>query len=356
LRHAVVREPRFSWTPNSLRSGFVLMRKAILLLVSGWILLFAFGDGRLDAQLNRAAYQPRSQEPQRPYSYDEEEVLFENVAAGVKLAGTLTIPRSSGRHPAILLIAGGAPLKRDCESLGNHKIFLVLADYLTNHGVIVLRYDKRGVGGSTGNHMTATLADFTADARAGLEFLKGHHRVAPESIGLLGHSEGGLIGPALACESGDVAYMILLSSPGVRYEANMYSQLTLKARARNLGPEPLKEKLAAYRSLVALAQQRGNDRERREAVVEVLIRLNSPDPEISALYFLGGHFRSLLDYDPVPAIRKCKCPVLALHGSKDLVVAPLENLNSIDSSLRAGGNRNCSIKMLGSVSKLAFSC
>ncbi|GAF79608.1 unnamed protein product, partial [marine sediment metagenome] len=142
----------------------------------------------------------RPQEPKKPYPYIEEEVTYENEKAGIKLAGTLTIPRSEGPFPAVILITGSGGQDRN-ETVFGHRPFLVLADYLTRKGIAVLRVDDRGVGGSTGNLLEATSEDFAGDVLTGVNYLKSRKEVNPKKIGLIGHSEGGIIAPIAAVRS-----------------------------------------------------------------------------------------------------------------------------------------------------------
>jgi hypothetical protein len=153
----------------------------------------------------------RPQEPKKPYPYRAEEVSYENRAAGVKFAGTLTLPPGKGPFPAALLVTGAGPQDRD-ETVFGHKPFLVLADYLTRRGIAVLRVDDRGVGGSTGNTLQSTTDDFCGDALAGVAFLKARTEINPHEIGLVGHSEGGLIAPLVASRSVE-AYWSLKMPP-----------------------------------------------------------------------------------------------------------------------------------------------
>src|SRR5207244_1983395 len=148
-------------------------------------------------------------------------VSYENSRAGVKLAGTLTRPQGDDPFPAVLLIAGSGPHTRNEEVLG-HKIFLVLADYLTRRGMVVLRADKRGVGKSTGMYEEATSADFADDALAGVDYLKARKEVDPRKIGLIGPSEGGLVAPMVAARSKDVAFLVLMAGTGVSGEEILY--------------------------------------------------------------------------------------------------------------------------------------
>jgi hypothetical protein len=136
--------------------------------------------------------------------YLQRDVHFDNLAAHNQLAGTLSLPRGEGPFPAVVLISGTGQNTRD-EDVWGHKVFSVLADALTREGLAVLRYDKRGVGGSSGNYDAATTADFTSDAEAAVTWLKTQSQIDANRIGVLGHSEGGIIAPtvaaALACRS-----------------------------------------------------------------------------------------------------------------------------------------------------------
>ncbi len=177
-------------------------------------------EGTKDMSNQKQSVQPESgqrpnrpQEPKPPFPYNEEEVSYENSNADVTLSGTLTLPRPQHPCPAVLLIAGYGRHDRNVTGMG-HNYFLVLADYLTRQGIAVLRVDKRGVGKSTGNYDTATSQDFASDVQAGVEYLKTRHDINPQQIGLVGLSEGGLLGSMVASQSPDVAF-ILLMAPAV---------------------------------------------------------------------------------------------------------------------------------------------
>jgi len=152
----------------------------------------------------------RPQTPEPPYPYVEEEIVFPNVGAGFDLAGTLTIPDGDGPFPAVVLISGSGPQDRD-EQLAGHRPFLVLADHLARAGIAVLRYDDRGYGESGGG-LEGTSADFATDAAAAFEYLAA--RAETGSVGLLGHSEGGLIAPLVAVDDPAVVFVVMLAGPG----------------------------------------------------------------------------------------------------------------------------------------------
>jgi len=162
----------------------------------------------------------RPQTPVAPYPYLVEEVIFENKDANVKLAGTLTLPETENSFPAVILIHGSGPNGRNGTGIGT---FHLLADYLTRQGLAVLRYDKRGAGESTGDYGQSTTLDFASDVKTAIEFLKNDSRINPELIGLIGHSEGGVIAPLVASVSDEVAFMVLMAGLGQTFgEAAAY--------------------------------------------------------------------------------------------------------------------------------------
>ncbi|MFZ1083075.1 MAG: alpha/beta fold hydrolase, partial [Candidatus Kryptoniota bacterium] len=170
-----------------------------------------------DLPLNRTTTEVkfnRPQEPKPPFPYKSEEVSFENETTGMKYAGTLTLPDSGGPFPAVILITGSGAHNRNEEVFG-HKPFLVIADYLTRRGIAVLRVDDRGIGGSTGKKSAVTSADHAKDVIAEIEFLKSRCDIDPNKIGLIGHSEGGIIAPLVASQSKDVAFIVMLAGPGL---------------------------------------------------------------------------------------------------------------------------------------------
>ena len=156
----------------------------------------------------------RPQEPKRPFPYKEVEVSYENPSEHSTLAGTLTLPKTGGPFPAVLLITGSGQQDRD-ETIFGHKPFLVLSDYLTRRGIAVLRVDDRGIGGSKGDLANATSENFASDVLTGVNFLKTRKEIDPHKIGLIGHSEGGMIAPMVAVKSPDVAFIVLLAGTGV---------------------------------------------------------------------------------------------------------------------------------------------
>ncbi|MEL6536157.1 MAG: alpha/beta fold hydrolase, partial [Bacteroidota bacterium] len=168
----------------------------------------------------------RPQEPKGPFPYTSEEVTFRNETEGITLAGTLTLPEGGTPTAAAILISGSGPQNRDEELLG-HKPFWVLADHLTRNGIAVLRYDDRGVGQSTGEFSGATSEDFAGDVAAAMAYLQARPEVKADQIGLIGHSEGGLIAPLVAAQYDGVSFIVSMAGPGVNGEEIILAQQRL---------------------------------------------------------------------------------------------------------------------------------
>jgi pimeloyl-ACP methyl ester carboxylesterase len=284
----------------------------------------------------------RPQTPRAPFPYSAEDVAFDNpVESGVHLAGTLTLPEGRGPFPAAILITGSGQQDRD-ETLAGHKPFWVIADYLSRHGIAVLRVDDRGMGKSTGEVAKATSADFATDSNAAFAYLRTRKDIRPNAIGFIGHSEGGMIGPIAMAANKRAAFLVMMAGPGTALDKLMLSQRRLvgatmgmseaemdraepvmaalfKAVAGGATPE---EGLAAARAVLtpgamtAIGLPANADRQM------VLSRLATP------------WFRYFLRYDPVPNLRAIKVPVLAMNGSLDRQVPPAENLAAIRAALK----------------------
>lgn len=284
----------------------------------------------------------RPQQPTPPFPYTASEVSYENPADGTTLAGTLTLPPGDGPFPAAMLLTGSGPQDRD-ETLMGHKPFLVIADYLTRRGIAVLRVDDRGVGGSSGNVMAATIADNVGDAAAGVEFLRTHPQIDPERVGLIGHSEGGWVAPALAAESDAISFVVMLAGPA----ASPYDLLLAQSRAMlEASGAPLVEAQVALNqrlldilraepdSARAVAAMRAAATEWLEALppegAALRSRMESPQMRAQVEQALAIQttpwFRGLLAHDPLPSLDKLEVPVLAMYGELDLQVPPSQSV------------------------------
>jgi pimeloyl-ACP methyl ester carboxylesterase len=288
----------------------------------------------------------RPQTPKAPFPYSIEEVVYTNPKSGLKLAGTLALPENAENCTAVILISGSGPQDRD-ESIFGHKPFWVIADYLTRNGIAVLRVDDRGVGASEGNSQNATSEDFAGDVLAGVEFLKTKKGIDHNKIGLIGHSEGGLIAPMVANSSNDIAFMVLLAGPGIIGEQIIYKQVELLNRAAGLSEEEVTQKLDLQKAVFGILLNEKDSATQRDRLRQLLSngmysdmdadRKKAIDAGLDALNTAWSRF--FLTYDPYPALVKLKCPVLALNGGKDLQVSSKENLAAIEKALTEGGNK-----------------
>jgi pimeloyl-ACP methyl ester carboxylesterase len=295
----------------------------------------------------------RPQEPEKPYPYNEEEVIYENKSAEIQLAGTFTIPEGNGPFPTVLLITGSGAQDRD-ETVMGHRPFLVLADHLTRNGTAVLRVDDRGVGKSTGSFKGSTTADFVTDVLAGVEYLTSRDEVDKNKIGLIGHSEGGLIAPLAANESEDVAFIILMAGPGLSGYEILMLQSELISRVEGLQPEEIEKTLATNRKIYDAIKTFKDSVELSNKIDEIFLEYlenlsedEKQDPKASKDFLdmqkrqvLTPWFRYFVNYDPRPVLEKVKVPVLAMIGEKDLQVPPKENLAEIEKALKKSGNKN----------------
>jgi uncharacterized protein len=295
-----------------------------------------------------------------PVPYKQEEVTVKNGA--VSLAGTLTLPSTGGPFPAVVLITGSGAQNRDEEVFG-FQPFRLIADHFTRNGIAVLRMDDRGVGGSTGDAANATSEDFAGDIAAAVAMLKGRPDINPKQIGLLGHSEGGIIAPMVADRSSDVAYIILMAGPGLSGGQIVVQQLADLMKAQGQPQAAIDEAVAQQKQVVQAivtgegwdavktflrpkvqaqiaalpAEQRtalGDEQAAVDKAVQAQIdTLNSP------------WYKFFITYDPAPALTKVKVPVLALFGGKDVQVAAVANEQAVRAALAQGGNTQVTSKI-----------
>ncbi len=297
----------------------------------------------------------RPQEQLGTQNYRSEEVLFYNpLADSIKLAGTLTLPNNIQKPPVAILISGSGPQDRDSyvEAFG-HKPFLVLSDYLTKHGIAVLRYDDRGVGKSEGEFGNCSSFDFATDVQAAYSYLKNRKDINTENIGLIGHSEGGLIAPIVASTNKDIAFIILLAAPGVDGGEILQSQsrkaLELRGTPKMVLDE--NEKLSqivynavrTYKVKDTLKQKiadglNGYKKEHPMSIVSSAITpvLIEQQYKILESKWLLNFIRT----DPKTYLKNVNCPVLALNGDKDVQVVSKVNLPEIKDALSASKNND----------------
>jgi pimeloyl-ACP methyl ester carboxylesterase len=306
----------------------------------------------------------RPQEPVKPFSYYSEDVSFENRKAGIRLAGTLTLPNKDGVYPVAILISGSGPQNRD-EELLEHKPFLVLSDHLTKNGIAVLRFDDRGVGASGGDFKTATTADFATDVEACMAYLKTRKEINVNQIGLVGHSEGGIIAPMVASRTGDVAFIVLLAGTGIPGNELLLLQQQLIGEASGESKVEIQKGIAVNKKIFDVIRKSKTTEESTGQLREILKKAIKENPELKPAELSEENFinaqiaqasspwiRFFIKYDPGIALQKVKCPVLALNGSKDLQVPAKQNLSAIAVALKKAGNKKVTIKELPNLNHL----
>lgn len=283
----------------------------------------------------------RPQTPVPPFPYLAEPVTFPGAVAN--LAGTLTVPRGAGPFPAVVLIAGSGPNDRD-ETIFGHKPFWVMADYLTRRGIAVLRYDKRGIGASLGDYGHATTLDFAADAAAAVAWLRTRRDIAHGRIGLIGHSEGGLIAPIVADKDRSVAFVVLLAAPGMDGQTILGLQAVLVAQAAGVPEAKIAQNQILNSEIYAAVEASSSEADAQARIAPLLAKAAADGALPAAALDAQGAavasdwFRFFLSYDPLPALRQVRCPVLALAGAKDLQVPSKENLPLLRQALSANSN------------------
>lgn len=286
-----------------------------------------------------------------------EEVTFTND--GNTFSGTFSYPKENNTgfpgFPAVILITGSGPQDRNEEIVG-FKIFEVIAHHLNKNNIAVLRYDDRGVGKTTGKSVNeSTTMDFAGDVVAAVNYLKSRKDV--HTIGLLGHSEGGIVAPIAAVQSPDVQFIILMAGTGVKGIDIIKEQSKLIMKA----DKSSKKEIEGYDKLLdavyeAVKNNKPLDDVKRQIQQSILDnfddlpeeeRKNITNPEqyandmaeMTIAQFNSPWMRYFLEYDPAPMLQKVQCPALVLFGGKDLQVPAKQNEKPITDALTKGGNQ-----------------
>ena len=307
----------------------------------------------IDAEAFAAATKlERPQTPKPPFPYQAEDVTYENAKGGIELAATLTIPEGEGPFPAVVLVSGSGSQDRD-ETIMGHKPFWVIADYFSRRGIAVLRYDDRGVGGSTGDPTTSTIADHVYDAMAGFDYLRTRAEIDKKRIGIVGHSEGGSIAPEIAAKRRkDVGFIVMMAGMGIPGDQVLRGQVDRLLEQKGM-PKEAREAELKRRDEIVAAINAHEDAEKRKAAVEALYEARGALNDATKLErqtFLTPYFVHFLGYDPRRALRKVKCPVLALNGELDIQVLPDANLPAIEKALKK--NRAARVERLPGLNHL----
>ena len=311
----------------------------------------------------------RPQTPKAPFPYQAVDVSFES--AGTRLAGTLTIPRGEGPFPSAILITGSGPQDRD-ETLFGHKPFWVIADALSRSGIAVLRLDDRGVGGSEKSTGDLTMDGMASDVLAAVRFLKSRREVDPKCIGVIGHSEGGLVGPLAATRSTDISFVVMLAGPGVKGADLLRKQAELVGKAAGSAGDAMAFERRIQNIIFGVLETEPDPALARQKMRDEYLRFRSGLPEQAQKLVntpdidakLDSEFRKatsseirlLILSNPREVLKQVKVPVLALNGSRDIQVQPEQNLPAIAAALAEGGNPDYTVTVMPGLNHLFQSC
>lgn len=310
----------------------------------------------------------RPQEPKGPFPYKTKDVTFKSLTSNgetIKLAGTLTYPKTGKPQAAVVLVSGSGPQNRDEELMG-HKPFAVVADYLTRQGIAVLRYDDRGVAESEGDFQSANSFDLADDAEAAFAYLNKKFKKA--KVGIAGHSEGGLIAPVVAARNEDVDFIVLLAGPGTPMDYLLQRQSAIIMELNGMDSARIASELELSRRIFDWVKSDHSDKEIKEAISKLIDKAYAEDPEnfegntpeqvkkLVAARMLNPWFKTILDFDPEAYLTKVNCPVMAVNGELDCQVPCEENLAAIEKHLATANNEKVMIKAYPKMNHLFQTC
>ena len=313
----------------------------------------------------------RPQEPKPPFPYKVEEINFNQIAQGFTLAGTLTLPEGQGPFPAVVMVTGSGSQNRNEEIFG-HKPFWVIADHLTRSGIAVLRYDDRGVAASGGMATGSTTADLALDARSAMEYLLTRSEIDKSGLGIIGHSEGGMIAFMLASEYDDISFVVSLAGPGVDGKTILLEQSEYISRLSGVSESIVEDNRIVMDKVYDLmivndthktwgeevikftSSYYSNKKEglySEEDIEQAKRNLLASIPESSYAWM-----RYFVMYDPTSDFASIDCPVLALNGAKDCQVLAEKNINAIKKGFQASGNKQLTSMILPGLNHLFQNC
>ncbi len=320
-----------------------------------------------------ADYIPESYRPQTPtppYNYQNDTLKFLNQEAGIQLSGILSIPDDFSTGYTAILVSGSGPSDWNQEILG-HQNFRVIADYLASRGIAVFRYHDRGVGSSEGNHNAATSIDLAKDALSALKHLKTDDRLQADKIGIIGHSEGGIIAPMVASIDSSLAFIISLAGPGEDIDQLMVKQNMLQFDTLSMPSAQYDIAYDFYQKAIDLVVQSNEAKEIFEPLNALceqfyydLDSIYRPQtaPSAQMLYMQLIQLKYLPWYDYFFKIKPSKywaqvdCPVLALQGEKDIQVTAEDNIKAIEDALNQANNKRVTTQIYPDMNHLFQSC
>ncbi|MEO8765268.1 MAG: alpha/beta fold hydrolase [Ginsengibacter sp.] len=321
----------------------------------------------------------RPQTPKPPFDYEVKEVTYSNANKTMRYGATFTkpfskVPADSKKYPAVVLITGSGKQDRD-ENIFDHKPFAVIADDLTKRGIAVLRFDDRGMGQTTGDFDTSSTEDFAGDVEAAIKYLESRKDVDTHRIGLIGHSEGGIIAPMVAARNNQVAFIVMLAGTGVPGNVINDYQNALPLQKAGFKDDIVQKFLELHRALIKAATSYVNPNDYKKEVSKIyydwkkkqtpetireLIK-TTDETTISTLQNKYGAFHTkwwkfFLTYDPTKDLEKISIPVLVLNGEKDIQVDPKINLSLIEKALKKSKSKNYKVLELTGLNHLFQHC
>lgn len=360
-----------------LNNNITISLKSMMIVFNGRlnkdIIKGTFSQGGMDfplilshKKITKEKKKPKFQEPTKPYPYKSEEITFVNKKANnITLSGTLTLPKNIKKPVVAILISGSGPQNRDEEIL-DHKPFLVLADHLTNNGIAVLRYDDRGVAKSEGTQNNATSADFATDVEAAITYLQTRKDIDTSKIGLIGHSEGGLIAPMVAANNDNVAFIVLLAGPGVNGAEVLKTQTKKAFELAGLTKKHIDFNNKVSEEIYNMVKIENDNNKLQINIIDYLNEVKKVAPDsyakeltdtaikIQAKTISSPWMTYFIKTNPKEFLNQVNCPVLAINGSKDIQVIADLNLSGIHSALKH--NDDVTVKKLEGLNHLFQTC
>jgi len=317
----------------------------------------------------------RPQTPKPPFNYNIDSVEYDNADKTVHLAATLTYPKAKGPFAVVVLITGSGLQDRD-ETIFNHKPFAVIADYLTNNGIAVLRVDDRMMGKSKGDVNNVTSADFANDVNTSIDYLLTRKEIDKKHIGLIGHSEGGIIAPMVAAKRKEVDFIIMWGAPVIGGKATNIEQNIHGLKLAKINDSSIQVFLKLYDAITAKTEQykKGDDtriiiqplfddwKKQQDSItlkslyVKDSFLLGQNVYSMFDLFFKNQWMRYFITYKPVEDLKKVKCSVLAINGEKDTQVDANKNLALINKILKESGNKDFQTISFPSLNHLLQTC
>jgi pimeloyl-ACP methyl ester carboxylesterase len=302
------------------------------------------------------------------HSISTKEVEIINPIDNVTLSGNLTLPKGHGPFPGVVLVAGTGKMDRD-QTFEGHKFFKVLADYLAQNGIASYRYDKRGVGKSTGDFNTATLKLFSSDALEALKFLKSHSKIS--YAGFIGHSEGGKVAPLATLDNDLCDFLVLMAPQGLPIDQSFPNTTEAELRARGIENDVIQKQIDIEKQIWELVKT-GENIDQIKEEVRSFIRNNIDDYhyiknkqkdgleqriEEDANYFVNSvSFDEMHNYIDSKYLLELNCPVFAITGDKDLFVVYPSEFNMAKSLIKSNSEVESTFKIYSGLNHLFQNC